>query len=280
MANSSDIWQQLKDHEILPPAEIFTRVQDAISDADQQLPAPGKGTIDVIMERLKEHESTPPPFLRAAVEERTKTPAPGPAIFLPAFRRRLFLRYIPAAACFLLLLSGWLIYKMSSPKTPHAAAKDGTVAKTAASGPVNAVPPADTLAAAPTKDTSLLAGPSKQRSGSSFIIDEQRVPVADNDLLLYFTSFSADKVPAYMTIGKDNDLAVKADRYTNIHISKNMLGMMKEIYLTKSNGKPTRKARKTKEKLDNWRTKDQQHFDSASGANSLDPIDLAEFIFK
>ena len=59
-----------------------------------------------------------------------------------------------------------------------------------------------------------------------------------------------------------------------------MLNMMKQTYEVLANGKATRKARRTKRRLDNWKEKDQKRFDKGNEANPLDPVDLAEFIFR
>ena len=59
-----------------------------------------------------------------------------------------------------------------------------------------------------------------------------------------------------------------------------MLEMMKQMYQVLPNGKPARKARKAKRRLESWKEKDQKRFDRDAGANPLDPVDLGDFIFK
>jgi hypothetical protein len=52
------------------------------------------------------------------------------------------------------------------------------------------------------------------------------------------------------------------------------------MYLAKGNGKPTRKAKKTKRKFEKWRKKDERYFDKNLQKNPADIIDLSEFILK
>jgi hypothetical protein len=83
-------------------------------------------------------------------------------------------------------------------------------------------------------------------------------------------------------VGKvdDKDMKVHLDQYTNIVISKQVIAMIKEMYQVRSNGKPTRRARKMKERLEDWKKADEKHFDSTAFFNAADPFDLAEFILK
>jgi len=48
----------------------------------------------------------------------------------------------------------------------------------------------------------------------------------------------------------------------------------------KSNGTPTRKARKSREKLDKWKKTDEANLISPYKKNPLDPIDLASLFLN
>ncbi|HVW59473.1 MAG TPA: hypothetical protein VHC48_05545, partial [Puia sp.] len=112
-----------------------------------------------------------------------------------------------------------------------------------------------------------------------FSIEGQTLSATDNDLLVTFTSFAYQDVPAYLTRSIDKPLKINIDQYTHLYVSKNMLSMMKQTYEVLPNGKPARKARRMKRRLDNWKEKDQKRFDKGK-SNPLDPMDLAEFIFR
>jgi hypothetical protein len=111
-------------------------------------------------------------------------------------------------------------------------------------------------------------------------IDHHSFPLVDNDLLVTFTSFKYPEMADHVGKVDGKDMKVHLDQYTNIVISKQAIAMIKEMYQTRPNGKPTRKARKMKERLEDWKKADEKHFDSTSFFNAADPIDLADFIFK
>jgi hypothetical protein len=264
MADRQDIWHHLKDHEALPPQEVFDRLRQRLEEGND-------------MERLQRHEVTPPAFLGRRIEERVgiRPQSLGKVRW-----------YMSAAACLVLMVVGWMVYRgnTAGPRVATVDKKQPAIQKGPASLPVS-----DTLFGQKDTSAALAGKPAKDayaaaRDGISvhhvFSVGGQAVPVADNDLLATFTSFIYPDVPAYLTRNTDKPLKIDVDQYTSLYISRNMLDMMKETYQVLPNGKPARRARRMKRRLDNWKEKDQKRFDKGSRANPLDPVDLAEFIFK
>jgi len=274
MTDRHDIWHRLKDHEASPPHEIFGRLQQMLQTGDA-VPAQTAGNP---FERLQQHEVPPPADLHRQIEVRTgiKRASSGRTQW-----------YLVAAACATLLVAGWLIYRSYTAKETNIA----VARKTQQPGPSKAAVPVVTDTLNASGDTSgRLAGttiadthapaPSGKGIRPAFSIDGQTIRVTDNDLLATFTSFTYPDVPAYLTRNTGKPLKIYIDQYTQLYVSKNMLDMIKVTYQVLPNGKPARKARKMKRRLDNWKEKDQKRFDKDNGANPLDPVDLAEFIFR
>ena len=110
-------------------------------------------------------------------------------------------------------------------------------------------------------------------NGSSFSI-------VDNDYLATFTSFDPNNLPLFLQAEKPVATSITVDQYSSINISEGMGAIMKKMYKTKKSGKPTRRARKTKEKLEKWKKLDADYFNQNSNLNPLDPIDLGNFILN
>ncbi len=104
--------------------------------------------------------------------------------------------------------------------------------------------------------------------------------IIDNDYLVTFTSFSEANLPLFLQADKPVATSITVDNYTDITISEGMGAMMKKMYKTKKSGKPTRRARKQREKLDKWKKADADYFNNNSTSNPLDPMDLGNFILS
>jgi hypothetical protein len=274
MDHRSDIWRRLQDHSIPPPAEAVDRLRDEIHRMQQMTEQPPAGDL----ERLRQHEMQPPPFLHTTIK----------GSIADSRRRRNVLVYGSVAACFLLVVAGIMIYKMgsSSKPTPPAAGQN-----TIASAPIRPAggASADSIAQMDTATADLSSTtPNTTATVRTIMIDRfssvsikgHSLPLVDNDLLITFTSFKYPGMADYITRNGDQAMKVYVDQYTNINISKNVVGMMKVMYETRSNGKPTRKARRMKARLESWKKADERRFDGPSKPDPVDPIDLAEFIFR
>ncbi len=106
------------------------------------------------------------------------------------------------------------------------------------------------------------------------------IPIIDNDYLTTFTSFDANNLPLFLQADNPVATSITVDQYTSITISEGMGAMMKKMYKTKKSGKPTRRARKQKEKLEKWKKVDADYFNQNSSSNPLDPMDLGNFILN
>jgi hypothetical protein len=264
MTDRRDIWSHLRDHEELPPQEMFDRLQHALEKED------------VYLERLQQHEVPPPSFLRQRIEDSSG---------IRPLRSGVMRWYLSAAACLLLIVSGWIVY-LSNRDSSHTVAIKKTPQGPASSAGV----PLHTDTLSGRTDTSAGAGTTTAGAGTSagsekngrltYNIGGRSVTVADNDLFATFISYTYPDIPAYLTREADKPLSIYVDQYTSITVSKNMLEMMKQMYQVLPNGRPARKARKAKRRLESWKEKDQKRFDRGAGANPLDPVDLGDFIFK
>jgi hypothetical protein len=74
------------------------------------------------------------------------------------------------------------------------------------------------------------------------------------------------------------DKTITLNKYSWVGLSDKMTAMLQDIYGTKKNGKPTRKAKRTKKKFEKWRKKDEKHFDRNMQRNPADIIDLSDWI--
>jgi hypothetical protein len=111
-------------------------------------------------------------------------------------------------------------------------------------------------------------------------IGGSKMPIIDNDYLASFAALNETNLPPFLQVEKPVATTITIDDYTYITISEGMGAMMKKMYKTRKSGKPTRRARKTKEKLEKWRKADADYFNQNSTMNPLDPIDLGNFIFN
>jgi hypothetical protein len=115
-------------------------------------------------------------------------------------------------------------------------------------------------------------------TASELNIGGSNIPFIDNDYLATFASLNETNLPPFLQAEKPVATVITIDDYTDITISENMGATMKKMYKTKKSGKPTRRARKTKEKLEKWKIADSTFFSPNSTMNPLDPFDLGNFI--
>ncbi len=115
---------------------------------------------------------------------------------------------------------------------------------------------------------------------SELNIGGSSIPFIDNDYLATFASLNETNLPPFLQAEKPVATVITIDDYTDITISENMGAIMKKMYKTKKSGKPTRRARKTKEKLEKWKVADSTFFSPISNMNVLDPFDLGNFILS
>lgn len=283
MDKRPDIWFHLRDHETPPPPELAQRLRESLFD-------------NGALERLQQEEIAPPAFLRESITgiinksmaDRSGVTGKGQQ----SFRRRLI--YGSIAAALLLLLTGVTVYKTlftgkaNSPKdntidkikiAPIASAQAADSLKSVDTSRTASVASSENLPTTAT-DSTISTAIAKHDRSWTLRVDGHSIRLVDNDPLFTLTSYHYPEIGSFLEQKEGEEIKINVDQYTNIVISKQAAAMIREMYKTRSNGKPTRKARKMKERLEYWKKADEKHFDGATHFNPADPTDLAEFIFK
>jgi hypothetical protein len=284
MDNRYNIWRHLQDHEIAPPPGLRERLLQLLASTRPPSDPDNNGQA-ADLQRLQQHPIEPPAYIRIAVKDAITTGS------LNRSARRLprWILYAAAAACLIVLL-GLIFIKQDShngighPINPSAIVRSST-RQSATATPDQSAGSGDTSttardSAAATAALTIAASHPKTIRPLRLNVDHQTFSLVDNNLLLTFTSFTYPDLADRISRAQDQQLRVQLDQYTSIIISRPMLQTIKDMYRTRSNGKPTRKARKTRERLESLKKTDEKHFDLGSSANATDPLDLGDFILK
>jgi hypothetical protein len=117
-------------------------------------------------------------------------------------------------------------------------------------------------------------------SVESFSIAGMKTPMVDNDFLATFASFNENALPVFLQSDAPISTVISVDQFTDIVITDKMGAFMKKMYKTRKSGRPTRKARKAKQKLEKWKVADSTYFSNETLNNPLNPVDLGNFILK
>jgi len=114
---------------------------------------------------------------------------------------------------------------------------------------------------------------------SSYSTINSHDKLVDNDILLTLVSYNYTDYQSLLSEIKKNN-KIELDQFSYITISDKMNSLLKRMYTTKRNSKPTRKAKRLRAKIEKWKKSDEDHFDVNTNNNPVDAIDLSEFIFK
>lgn len=324
MSRQPGIWSRLQEYELSPPQGAFDKICASVNTDDQTSISkePVNTDNDQLqgsIKRLRAFDIQPPAALRSLIDRRISEVMAGSSVWPDAFPRKdsttienratiedrptklnkKRFRYYgirSVAACLVLALAGWLLYratlfqrttltipdnrisgspKDAAPRQPERLSNKDSLSKTDSLTGENALA---NNAAGKDVDGQPVGG--KYYQPASFQMNGQNFALTDNDLLATWVSFTYTEIPEFINHPGETVWKIHIDQYTNILISKPMSEMMKEMNTFRSNGDPTRKARKSREKLGKWKKADQEQFDRSLQKNPLDPIDLAEFIFK
>lgn len=120
----------------------------------------------------------------------------------------------------------------------------------------------------------------KKSVSSLLSVGDEQLTIIDNDILYSFASYSYHRTPRFINEGSTSDLFVVVDEYSNIYLTVYMQKILSDVYKVNSNNRPTRKARKAKQKIERWKETDAFYFDEHLNNNPLDPFCLGDFIFK
>lgn len=282
--NSSNILKQLQDYEATPPAGAFEKAWGAVL-LQHKDKAPASSTN--VFQQLQDYNMQAPTLDFKKITSTEKT---APVKVIPS-QKQILLR----VAAVLLLVAAcsagyWVFFKQQNnpeeytlspnnkPDTPViAVAKNEFPDKTSNEAGVSTPSKQNnhkTAAAIPNIESSktkktISKGIQYSRGGS--------MGFYNNDILFTLVN--------YKEYGREKvfkkalaDKTITLNKYSYINISDRMTAMLQDLYLTKKNGKASRKAKKTKRKFEKWRKKDEKYFDKKIKKNPADIIDLTDFL--
>jgi hypothetical protein len=301
---SSDILQQLQEHEITPPASAFNKAWDKVL---LDINDPNNETVKKNpFERLQEyHIPAPSVNLKTIMAGGEKKQVQKPVVSLSKNLMRV-------AAVIAIAIAGTVIYMMQPQKkegviagTSSIKKKDttqqeitrqktvtGNDAQIATTAPLPAANTADSKNSAvnyTSKKTGLTENAIKKVSTNTLTAKSGKKSsklnygkpgsIYNNDM--FFTLVN------YQEYGKEKffnkaikDKKVTLTQFSYVNLSDKMVEMLQEVYTTKKNGKPSRKAKKAKKKFEKWRKSDENYFDENLKKNPTDIVDLSEFLMK
>ncbi len=294
--NGNNILNHLQQYGMQPPADAFSKAWEHIADAKEKNPfgqlqdysmaapaldfsllknAAGQNNIP-----LKRHWVIPIPVMRAAAV--LLVVATGITLYFSFFRQKestqnnyagVNVNQSPATAS----PNG----QNNGPdmQTANNAANSIAAANTTAAGKNSYAAGIKTKKGFRNKNSIAKAG----RRNSATLANNSFIQLYDNDIFFTLISYKGGKNSTLQKFFADNTYAEKKislNKYSYVNLSDKMVAMLQDIYLTKKNGKPARKAKKTKKKFDKWKKKDEKYFDSNMQKNPIDVIDLSDFILK
>jgi hypothetical protein len=296
----TNTFKSLLQHAVAPPATAinFGSIMNRIKETDQLN----------TFKPLKDYEVTPP-FSFAKLMEIIKSmiamPSIKPTAKVISFSTN-FKRIASAAAILLMCFVGYLTYKRSAVNAKDNNIASNTITPTPSIVTPNVIAPiTDTAAKTNSNPTLAFIGNNNYNQKNKFgggrdgkrkmflgaapavtdvplatelLINGSKFTIVDNDYLATFASFNESNLPEFLKVDKPVATQITIDDYASITITEGMGAMMKKMYKTKKSGKPTRRARKQKEKLEKWKKADADFFNPNANLNPLDPIDLGNFI--
>ncbi len=296
-SNITNTFKSLVQHAVAPPAAAisFGNIMNRIKETDQLS----------TFKPLKDYEVAPPfsfaklmEIIRGMVTNTSIKPTAKVISFSANFKR-----IAAAAAVLLLCFVGYLTYKKSTTTSGEESIATNPVTPAPNTPtPSVVIPLTDTAVITNNNPTLAFIGNNKRnkfdngRDGkrkmffgsapavssvpapTEFLINGSKFTIVDNDYLATFASFSESNLPEFLRVDKPVATQITIDDYASITVTEGMGAMMKKMYKTKKSGKPTRRARKQKEKLEKWKKADAIFFNPNANLNPLDPIDLGNFI--
>ena len=281
-----DILKRLRSHSVAPPAELFDAITAKIKEQKEE-PAPLDKSEKKIA-ALQGLEVSAPEFLFdnivKAIKENERIAEPAKAIPI----KRNYMMAIAASVVVLVAAFGTYNFINKEKAITETAKVTEIAPANPATGKIDSVPPPAYIPKSGDKQfTAAINKSSHSKKNIAGLKQEENIasvdgysfPILDNDLMGTFTSFNYNSLPPFLRSENTDAVKVRVDKSTSITLSGDMLSMMKKTYGTKSNGKPTMRAKREKRKLLRWKQADATFFDKNVEKNPMDPIDLAEFIF-
>ncbi|UAY52750.1 hypothetical protein [Ferruginibacter albus] len=273
-------FNDLQNHEVQPPAEYFTEIWNSVSAND--VPENSFSSRDTeIFNSLKDYSLIPPAFDSINIFE-NKAPQKSKVVSFSYFTKI-------AAAVIIVIFSAWLLYYFLQPKKTQSSVATVTAPQPAETKASTASPVETTIdKKSPTTINQSLVTVNNtpvQHSSASLApikstLKKERTTLVDNDVILTLVSYKYADYSGLLAKIKKNK-KIKLDNFSYVTVSDKMNAMLKDMYSTKRNLKPTRKAKKIKRTLNNWKKEDEKYFDAArSSKNPVDIIDLSEFVLS
>jgi hypothetical protein len=293
-------FKSLLQHAVAPPAASinFGYIMNRIKETDQLN----------TFKPLKDYEVAPPfsfAKLMVIIRSIVGTTSIKPSAKIISFSVN-FKRIASAAAILLMCFVGYLTYKRSAVNGKDNNIVTNTITPVPSIVAPNVIAPiTDTIAKTNNNPTLAFIGSNNYNPKNKFVggrdgkrkmflgaspiitdvppatellINGSKFTIVDNDYLSTFASFNESNLPEFLKVDNPVATQITIDDYASITITEGMGAMMKKMYKTKKSGKPTRRARKQKEKLEKWKKADADFFNPNANLNPLDPIDLGNFI--
>ena len=298
--NSENILTHLQQYNMPPPAGAFSKaweciVQQAGNAVSSSTVIPSSENMEQsIFTELQQYSMAAPPLNFAAL----KNKATGNSIVAKR-KPGIPMPFLKAASIFLLLASGTVLYftvfhknnnsgnsysqaNKNIPAVPATvAAKNNDSLSTSVAAVTSAgmeTKKSSAAAKAAAKKIFASSGAAKNANSSKVTFSNGgSAKLYDNDVLFTLTSYSGNGWQQFFT-SDVLEKKITLNKYSYMNLSDKMVEMLQETYLTKKNGTPSRKAKKTKKKFDKWRKKDEKYFDSNMQKNPADIIDLSDLI--
>lgn len=279
--NSSNILKQLQEHQVPPPADAFEKAWEKIllqNEATGKSSEPEKKSFELLQDYLMQ---PPPVDLSAVMAGKKSVIRSRPVVFISK-------KIMKVAAVLALAVTGLAIYTAVGKKEneqpgfqPHekllTAGKmtDADTVTTTTAISQNTVDKASSSVNTANRNIAA-AGLFKKRANISF---GNSASYYNNDIFFTLVNYKEYGKEKLFTQALRNK-KVTLNQYSYVNLSDKMVAMLQEVYLTKKNGKPSRKAKKAKKKFEKWRKKDEKYFDAELNKSPVDIIDLGEFLME
>jgi hypothetical protein len=303
MAGTNKIFKDLQDYAVAPPRGLYAKLWNKIKKLSRSeetllhsgiLPdtnnaaEPVRTDDEKILSGLQSYvdvENTPPPFDFKKISEEVLSKKETPVVPLLKKSSILFWGYRVAAAA---TITGiiFFIYSITGK----------TDMEFTAVTPVQKDQPTETVKIEPVKTTiaknkdpfqksninksaAVNKYPKNRVTGTTYISKSVKTNIRDNDFLFTLASFNYTQAEGFLADIK-KDPKISLNKFSYVNISDKMAAFLKQLYAVNSKKKPTWKARRAKARLNKWKRKDEENFDTQINKNPLDILDISEFIFK
>jgi hypothetical protein len=269
---SFNILNHLQQHSMEPPAGAFDKAWRCMAQHEPPEALPEMER--VIFSQLQDHSITAPAFSFTAITRQTQKKS---TLSIPLYWQR-------AAGLILVLASASILYFLVFRRTHpaqdnYAAATKKTDSSLLIANTFQIDSTVTTMSNASTQVTTGQGEKSKKTPGLTVTFGNGDAELYENDLLLTLVNYRSNEWGHFFTRAVA-ERRISLNKYSYHQLSDKMVLMLQDTYLTKRNGKPSWKAKRTKRKFEKWRKKEEKYFDKDLQKNPADIIDLSEFILK